>query len=282
MPGVGSSPRDPSTQVSVRLCVTAFPLDYDELERWTRVGFERGSRSRHGSGERAASVPVVSEAPHGTSARWHSGCRCSDCRRAHSDTRRSWSRARAQQRLPNEVRQQLSMRSTQASRSGRYWATLGLTPNQVWGLTQTDREWSAALEAALTATRRDDLEHGTNAAYVAGCVCSECREHQRVRMARNRASSVCPIRPRTLVAGVENAGLDLRGDTVGNMSSRIQTRRRRRLVALVLVAVAAGLVVVEPPPNGSRCCSRSPLRTASMPATSPRSSYSWVAVGLAI
>ena len=23
-----------------------FPLDYDELERWTRVGFERGMRSR--------------------------------------------------------------------------------------------------------------------------------------------------------------------------------------------------------------------------------------------
>jgi hypothetical protein len=25
-----------------------FPLDYDELARWTRVGFERGTRSRHG------------------------------------------------------------------------------------------------------------------------------------------------------------------------------------------------------------------------------------------
>jgi hypothetical protein len=25
-----------------------FPLDYEELERWTRVGFERGTRSRHG------------------------------------------------------------------------------------------------------------------------------------------------------------------------------------------------------------------------------------------
>ncbi|HET9562552.1 MAG TPA: hypothetical protein VFP27_15285 [Mycobacterium sp.] len=25
-----------------------FPLDYDELERWTRVGFERGTRSRKG------------------------------------------------------------------------------------------------------------------------------------------------------------------------------------------------------------------------------------------
>jgi hypothetical protein len=24
------------------------PLDYDELERWTRVGYERGIRSRKG------------------------------------------------------------------------------------------------------------------------------------------------------------------------------------------------------------------------------------------
>jgi hypothetical protein len=24
------------------------PLDFDELERWTRVGYERGMRSRHG------------------------------------------------------------------------------------------------------------------------------------------------------------------------------------------------------------------------------------------
>jgi cytidylate kinase len=63
---------------------------------------------------------------------------------------------------------------------------LGLTFNQVWGLTRTDREWSERLDAALTAARREDLEHGTNAAYVQGYVCSECREHQRVRMARNR------------------------------------------------------------------------------------------------
>jgi Zn ribbon nucleic-acid-binding protein len=128
----------------------------------------------------------VSEAPHDTSARWHSGCRCSDCRRARSDTRRAWARDRAQQRLPNEVRQEL----LDAIHAGRPFRTvlgdLGLTPNQVWGLTQTDREWSAALEAALTATRRTDLEHGTNAAYVAGCVCRDCKEHQRVRMARNR------------------------------------------------------------------------------------------------
>jgi hypothetical protein len=65
-------------------------------------------------------------------------------------------------------------------------ADLSLTSNQVWGLTKTDEEWSTALEAALTATRRDDFKHGTNAAYVAGCVCWDCREHRRQRMARNR------------------------------------------------------------------------------------------------
>jgi hypothetical protein len=55
----------------------------------------------------------------------------------------------------------------------------------------------------------------------------------------------------TVVAGGENAALDLPGDTVGNMSSRVQTRRRRRLLALVLAAVAVGLVVVEPFPKGT-------------------------------
>ena len=59
---------------------------------------------------------------------------------------------------------------------------LGLTSNQVWGLTKTDDDWSAALEATLTATRRGDLEHGTSAAYAHGCVCNECRAHQRRRM----------------------------------------------------------------------------------------------------
>jgi hypothetical protein len=56
------------------------------------------------------------------------------------------------------------------------------------GLTKTDEEWAEQLDAALTATRRDDLQHGTNAAYVRGCVCRECREHQRVRMSRSRTN----------------------------------------------------------------------------------------------
>jgi hypothetical protein len=62
---------------------------------------------------------------------------------------------------------------------------LDLTSNRVFGLARTDEEWSEQLDAALTAGRRDDLQHGTNAAYVAGCVCSACREHQRIRMAKN-------------------------------------------------------------------------------------------------
>ena len=50
----------------------------------------------------------MSEAAHGTSARWHAGCQVQLCAGvAHSDTQRAWGRARSQARLPVEVRQQL-------------------------------------------------------------------------------------------------------------------------------------------------------------------------------
>jgi hypothetical protein len=94
-------------------------------------------------------------------------------------------RRKAQERLPPDVRQQL----LDAIYGGQSFRTalrdLGLTSNQVWGLTKADDEWSKALEAPLMVTRRHDLQHGTNAAYVHGCVCRHCREHQRIRMARN-------------------------------------------------------------------------------------------------
>ena len=128
----------------------------------------------------------MTKADHGTSAGWHSVCRCTLCRRAHAGTQRTFGRARAQQRLPLERRQRL-LDGIYAGRSFRTIVRdLGLTPNQVWGLTKTDHDWATALDAALTAIHRDDLMHGTNAAYVAGCVCKECREHQRVRMSKNR------------------------------------------------------------------------------------------------
>ena len=107
-------------------------------------------------------------AGYGTSAGWHSGCRCTLCRRAHSDTQRAWGRAHAQKQLPVEVRQQLLDAIYAGQPYRAVLRDLGLTSNRVFGLTRTDEEWSTALDAALTAARRDDLEHGTNAAYVAG------------------------------------------------------------------------------------------------------------------
>ena len=127
-----------------------------------------------------------SQAAHGSTARWNEGCACAVCRRAHSDDARTRKRAKAQVRLPADVRQQLldAIYAGQPFRGAL--RDLALTSNQVWGLTKTDEEWSTSLEAALVATRRDDLKHGTNAAYVAGCVCRDCRDHQRVRMAKRR------------------------------------------------------------------------------------------------
>jgi hypothetical protein len=110
---------------------------------------------------------------HGTLTRWLEGCDCDRCREAQNDAARARFRRRAQERLPVELRKQL----LDAIYNGKPFRTvlreLGLTSNQVWGLAKTDPEWSEKLEAALTASRRADLRHGTTAAYVHGCVCSE-------------------------------------------------------------------------------------------------------------
>ena len=123
---------------------------------------------------------------HGTLTRWLEGCDCDECREAQNDASRARRRARAQTRLPVQMRQKL----LDAIYAGQPFRTvlrdLGLTSNQVWGLTKTDNDWSEKLEAALTATCWVSLRHGTNAAYVHGCVCGECRTHQQRRMGRHR------------------------------------------------------------------------------------------------
>ena len=127
-----------------------------------------------------------SQAAHGTMTRWNAGCRCARYRQLQSDADRARKRAKAQARLPVEVRHQL-LGALYADKPFRtVLRDLGLTSNQVWGLAKTDKGWAEALDAALAATRRKGLQHGTNGAYQAGCVCKEYREHQRLRMARNR------------------------------------------------------------------------------------------------
>jgi hypothetical protein len=125
-----------------------------------------------------------------TIARWNAGCSCAQCHQFQSEDARARGRRRAQARLPVDVRQELLEGIYGGQPFRQLMRDLDLTSNRVWGLTKTDDGWSAALDAALTATRRDDLKGGTNAAYVAGCVCGECREHQRQRMAKNRGGGL--------------------------------------------------------------------------------------------
>jgi hypothetical protein len=74
------------------------------------------------------------QAPHGTRARWSNGCACVQCRQAHSDTLRSYGRARARDRLHIEVRRQLLDAIYVGQPVRQVLRDLGLTPNQVWGL----------------------------------------------------------------------------------------------------------------------------------------------------
>ena len=84
------------------------------------------------------------------------------------DAGQSYGRARAQDRISIEVRRQLVDPIYAGQPFRQVLPDLGLTPKQVWGLAKTDHEWSAALNGALMATCRDDLEHGTHVAYGQG------------------------------------------------------------------------------------------------------------------
>ena len=168
----------PNTVLAWRLTSRSWP------RRWQDSDLGADHRA---SADIATLARVRARYGHGTRARWKSGCRCEPCRQAHADAERSGRRARAQARLPAKMRQRL----LNGIHAGTPFTTmvndLGLTSQQVWGLAKTDQEWSTALETAVTTARRDDLEDGTNAAYVHGCACRDCRDHQQRRMGRNRS-----------------------------------------------------------------------------------------------
>ena len=88
-------------------------------------------------------------AAHGTMARWNAGCSCAACRGMQSDAGRARGRARAEKRIPVEVREQFLAAIYAGQPFRQVLRDLDLTSNQVWGLTKTDVEWSVALEAAV-------------------------------------------------------------------------------------------------------------------------------------
>ena len=168
----------PDEITSVRQAAAVCNVTPPVVRRWLSLGLLPGPpwtvqqlhQIRDETDPRAAAV--ASGGPR-HSTRWLEGCDCDRCRQAQNDAAKARFRRKAQARLPAEVRRRL----LDAIYCGQSFRTvlcdLGLTSNQVWGLTKSDEEWSEQLEAALAATRRDDLQHGTTAAYFNGCVCRE-------------------------------------------------------------------------------------------------------------
>jgi hypothetical protein len=165
--------------------------------------------------------------------------------------------------------------TTRASDSGRCSVTSGRTSNRVFLLTRTDREWSEKLDAALTAARREDLQHGTNAAYLHGCVCKDCRTYQLVRMGRSVHAAVTPgtgglwlselgaerREACTLCAGCPvfeacAAAATARGERFGVWAGRDRTVRPGKAAAAVwlylLLASSAGVQLVWMTPLAHR------------------------------
>jgi hypothetical protein len=79
--------------------------------------------------------------PRATLTGWLEGCDCDPCRLTMNAARARF-RQRAQARLPVEVRQQLLDAIYTGKPFRAVLTDLGLTSNQVWGLTMTDQEWS--------------------------------------------------------------------------------------------------------------------------------------------
>ena len=140
-------------------------------------------------------VPVVSEAAHGMSARWHAGCRCTSAGE-RTATPNEPGRARAQQRLPVEMRQQL----LDAIYAGQQFRTvlsdLGLTPGRAGPTREAispGRPWCRPARAPgkhviALAAARVRLHH------VVALMLPVRREGATQRRRRNRCKSRCSIR----------------------------------------------------------------------------------------
>jgi hypothetical protein len=171
---------------TVRSATGACGVSQKAVRRWLADGrlggppwtVEQLVSVRDAPGSRARGA----KAAHGTLSRYTEGCSCDLCRTALNDWTREHERAKADTRFPESTRQQLLDELLAGQPFKAVLQDLGLTANQVWGRARRDPDWAAAFDAVLMVTRRTDLDHGSNAAYVKGCVCPECRAHQVQRM----------------------------------------------------------------------------------------------------
>ena len=84
-------------------------------------------------------------------------------RQAHRDEKRVRGRAKAQAQLPAEVRQQLLAAIHARTPFRAAVRHLGLTSQQVWGLTKTDETWSTSLCGAHPPAA--EASHGHSPAF---------------------------------------------------------------------------------------------------------------------
>jgi hypothetical protein len=179
---------------TVRAATGACGVSQKAVRRWLADGrlggppwtVEQLVSVRDAPGSRARGA----KAAHGTLSRYAEGCSCDLCRTALNDWTRERERAKADTRFPESTRRQLLGELLGGRPFKAVLQDLGITANQVLGRARRDPEWAAVLGKVLLATRQEHLEHGTNAAYVHGCVCPDCRAYQARRMAKARPATL--------------------------------------------------------------------------------------------
>ncbi|MFG1858432.1 hypothetical protein ACGFJT_41835 [Actinomadura geliboluensis] len=108
--------------------------------------------------------------------RWRKGDRTDTTRAIHNADLRAWRREQAAARLPPAQQRNLLNQIATGTPLPEAAAAHGLTVQRLFGRARWDQTWRDALDAALLAGRRDDIDHGTPQSYRwYRCRCPDCR-----------------------------------------------------------------------------------------------------------